>query len=57
MQFFILLTGVMVFIFFQFEQPPMFFNQPAYQRATQTAQASKLAALQKPLLTKSLRRS
>ncbi len=36
MQFFILLTGVMVFIFFQFEKPPLFFNQPAYQRATQT---------------------
>ena len=46
MQFFILLTGVMVFIFFQFEKPPIFFNQPAYQRATQTAQAGKLAALQ-----------
>ena len=29
MQFFILLTGVMVFIFFQFEKPPLFFNQPA----------------------------
>ncbi|MBA3833243.1 MAG: sodium:solute symporter [Chthoniobacterales bacterium] len=46
MQFFILLTGVMVFIFFQFEKPPIFFNQPAYQRATQTAQAGKLALLQ-----------
>lgn len=46
MQFFILLTGVMVFIFFQFEKPPVFFNQPAYQRAIQTAQAGKLAALQ-----------
>lgn len=27
MQFFILLTGVMVFIFFQFERPPMMFNE------------------------------
>ena len=46
MQFFILLTGVMVFIFFQFEKPPLYFNQPAYQRATQGAQAGQLAALQ-----------
>jgi SSS family solute:Na+ symporter len=27
MQFFILLTGVLVFVFYQFEQPPLFFNQ------------------------------
>ncbi len=46
MQFFILLTGVMVFVFFQFEKPPLYFNQPAYERATQSAQAGKLAALQ-----------
>ncbi|MBA3963101.1 MAG: sodium:solute symporter [Chthoniobacterales bacterium] len=46
MQFFILLTGVMVFIFFQFEKPPIFFNKPAYVRATQSAQADKLASLQ-----------
>ena len=46
MQFFILLTGVMVFIFFQFEKPPLYFNQPALERATQTEQGGKLAALQ-----------
>ena len=46
MQFFILLTGVMVFIFFQFEKPPIFFNQPAYERAAQGAQAGRLADLQ-----------
>ncbi|CAN5371917.1 hypothetical protein BH20VER3_BH20VER3_12660 [soil metagenome] len=46
MQFFILLTGVMVFIFFQFEKPPIFFNQPAYERAAQGAQAGRLASLQ-----------
>ena len=33
MQFLILLLGAMVFLFYQFEKPPMFFNQPAYQRA------------------------
>lgn len=46
MQFFILFTGVMVFVFFQFEKPPMFFNQPAYELAEQGSQATKLAELQ-----------
>jgi Na+(H+)/acetate symporter ActP len=36
----------MVFIFFQFEKPPLYFNQPAYQRATQSEEGAKLAALQ-----------
>ncbi|CAN5469215.1 hypothetical protein BH18VER1_BH18VER1_14290 [soil metagenome] len=46
MQFFILFTGVMVFIFFQFEKPPMFFNQPAYEAAQQSDATGTLAALQ-----------
>ena len=46
MQFFILLTGVMVFIFFQFEKPPMFFNEPAYRTAAQSDQTGKLTELQ-----------
>jgi SSS family transporter len=46
MQFFILLTGVMVFVFFQFEKPPLYFNQPVYERAAQAAQANNLGALQ-----------
>jgi len=46
MQFFVLFTGVMVFVFFQFEKPPLFFNQPAYERARQTEQGGRLAALQ-----------
>ena len=46
MQFFILFTGVMVFVFFQFEKPPMFFNQPAYQLAAQGEPRSALAGLQ-----------
>jgi Na+(H+)/acetate symporter ActP len=36
----------MVFIFFQFEKPPIFFNRPAYQRAAQGEQAGKLVALE-----------
>ncbi|MGI9087154.1 MAG: sodium:solute symporter [Chthoniobacterales bacterium] len=46
MQFLILLTGVMVFVFFQFEKPPMFFNQPAYQLAAAQDSTGKLSALQ-----------
>ena len=47
MQFFILLTGVMVFVFFQFEKPPLFFNQPALERVRQSEQGGPpLAALQ-----------
>ena len=30
MQFLILLLGAMVFLFYQFEKPPIYFNQPAY---------------------------
>jgi hypothetical protein len=46
MQFLILLTGVMVFVFFQFEKPPMFFNQPAYEVAAQNDHAALLPGLQ-----------
>ena len=35
MQFFILLLGVMVFVFYQFEPPPVFFNQAAWEAALQ----------------------
>ena len=46
MQFLILLTGVMVFIFFQFQKPPIFFNQPAYRLAAQSEQSGKLRELE-----------
>ncbi|MEP6956010.1 MAG: sodium:solute symporter, partial [Chthoniobacterales bacterium] len=36
----------MVFVFFQFEKPPMFFNQPAYELAQQTDADGKLPLLQ-----------
>lgn len=45
MQFFILLTGVMVFVFFLFHQPPAFFNQPGLERALETEQGPKIEAL------------
>jgi SSS family transporter len=47
MQFFILLLGVMVFMFYQFEKPPMYFNRPAYERAAEHGSAPELAVLQK----------
>jgi solute:Na+ symporter, SSS family len=46
MQFFILLLGVMVFVFYQFEQPPVFFNQAAWHQAVQHDSDGKLRALE-----------
>jgi len=46
MQFFILLLGAIVFMFYQFEKPPIYFNQPAYQRAVESGYGPQLAALQ-----------
>jgi len=46
MQFFILLLGVIVFMFYQFEKPPVYFNQPAYQRAVESGYGPQLTALQ-----------
>ncbi len=46
MQFLILLLGAMVFLFYQFEKPPMFFNQPTYQRAIERGFGPQLTALQ-----------
>jgi Na+/proline symporter len=45
MQFFILLLGVLVFVFFQFEQPPVFFNQTVWQTQAQGADGGQLREL------------
>lgn len=46
MQFLILFIGVMVFVFYLFVQPPMFFNTPALDRVAQQAEyAPELDAL------------
>lgn len=45
MQLMILLVGVLVFIFFQFEAPPVFFNQPALERVRE-ASAGELTPLE-----------
>jgi len=46
MQFLILLLGAMIFLFYQFEKPPMFFNQPSYQRAIENGHGPQLTTLQ-----------
>lgn len=46
MQFFILLLGVMLFVFYQFEQPPIFFNQAAWREAVSRDPGQRLQALE-----------
>jgi SSS family solute:Na+ symporter len=45
MQFFILLLGVMVFVFYQFEPAPFYFNQSAWNQAVQHDPSGKLQTL------------
>jgi len=45
MQFSILLLGAFVFVFYQFEKPPVFFNQPEWRRQEQGPEAAKFRAL------------
>ena len=46
MQFLILLTGVMVFLFYQFVQPPILFKRPALQAVHASARAADMTALE-----------
>jgi Na+/proline symporter len=46
MQFFILLLGVLVFVFYQFERPPVFFNTTVWQRQVEHGSGEKLHALE-----------
>lgn len=45
MQFFILLTGVLVFVFYEFTQPPLYFNEIALEEAMHSPHAAELNAL------------
>ncbi len=45
MQAFILFLGVMVFVFYQFEKPPVFFNQPTWDRLAAGEHGDELRAL------------
>lgn len=45
MQFFILLLGVLIFVFYQFERPPVFFNRAAWEHAAEHGSGVRLRAL------------
>lgn len=47
MQFFILLLGALVFVFYQFERPPVFFNQAAWHYAADHGAGEKLQGFQR----------
>lgn len=46
MQFFILFVGVMVFLFYQFEEPPMLFKQSAVRAVQQSSRAPEMQRLE-----------
>ena len=46
MQFLILLLGAMIFLFYQFEKPPICFNQPAVERGIALGHGAELNTLQ-----------
>lgn len=46
MQFVILFIGVMVFVFFQFNQPPVFFNQTELEKVEQSENGAQLKTLE-----------
>jgi Na+/proline symporter len=46
MQFFILLLGALVFVFYQFERPPVFFNTTVWQHQIERGSGEKLHALE-----------
>ncbi len=46
MQFIILFVGVMVFVFYQYNQPPIFFNEPIRQEMTNSEGAEAFQKLQ-----------
>lgn len=50
MQFFILMLGVLLFVFYQFERPPVFFNQSAWRQAA-GSDAARFAELEKAYAT------
>lgn len=46
MQFLILFIGAMLFVFFQFNQSPVFFNQAVKEKAMQSAEGAKIRQLE-----------
>jgi Na+/proline symporter len=47
MQFLILLLGALLFVFYQFERPPLFFNQSQWQRYAQGPEGGAFRVLEK----------
>ena len=47
MQFFILLLGTMVFVFYQFEPPPVYFNQAVWERGLERDPGGRLRDLER----------
>ena len=47
MQFFILLVGVMLFVFYQFEEPPIYFKKNVVEAVHQSEYANEASALEK----------
>ncbi len=46
MQFFILLVGIMVFVFYQFNKPPIFFNEIVVEQVMESDQAQSMQNLE-----------
>ncbi|HEY9156070.1 MAG TPA: sodium:solute symporter [Opitutaceae bacterium] len=46
MQFFILLLGALIFVFYQFERPPVYFNRPAWTRAVEGDRGPELRRIE-----------
>jgi SSS family transporter len=46
MQFFILLLGVLLFVFYQFERPPVYFDQVAWQEFSAREQSASASAIE-----------
>jgi Na+/proline symporter len=51
MQFFVLLLGALVFVFYQFERPPIFFNQAAWEAYSNGPDAARYRALENSFAT------
>lgn len=51
MQFFILLLGTLVFVFYQFERPPVFFNQAAWNSGVKHDSGGRLHSLEQEFTT------
>ncbi len=57
MQFFILLVGVMVFVFYQFNSSPIFFNKPVKEKMYTSVAAESFKDLENQLVTIELRKT